>query len=85
MLTKKIEDRTVKEILEVLLGPENTEKVLMKFQQEFDKGTRGKEWKDFARNTLDELPSIEAEKRSISVGIAVTFGEVLTISEFPQR
>jgi len=81
MINKKIEDRTVKEIFEYLLGPENAEKVLKKIQDEFDKGVRGDDLKGIFEHAIKGVPFIKREEKDIflPIGIAVSFGDLLTI------
>jgi len=81
MLTRKIEDRTVKEIFEKLLGPENAKEVLAKIQAKFDEEVTVDELIVFAKDTIEKITDLSTERRvsSIGTGTAVTTGGVLTI------
>ena len=70
MVTKKIKNRTVKDIFENLLGKENAKNVLTKIQKEYDKGARGESLKDFAKRTIEEIPDIKTE--SVKLAVSVT-------------
>jgi hypothetical protein len=70
MVTKKIKDRTVKDIFEKLLGNENAKNVLTKIQKEYDNGIRGESLEDFAKRTIDEIIDLKTE--SVKLAVAVT-------------
>jgi hypothetical protein len=70
METKKIQDRTVKDIFDTLIGKENTKKVLTKIQKEYDKGVRGEAFRDFAKSTIEEITDLTGE--SIKLAVVVT-------------
>jgi hypothetical protein len=74
METKKIKDRTVKDLLEVLLGKKNAENVLTKIQKEYDKGVSSKAFKDFVKRTFDEIPDFETGSVNLAVSlVALTY------------
>ena len=81
MKTPKIEDKTVKEIFEKLLGPENAKEVLAKIQAKFDEKVTVDELREFAKDTIEKITDIRTERKesSIGTGTAVTTGGVLTI------
>jgi hypothetical protein len=74
MVTKKIKDRTVKDILEILLGKKNAENVLTKIQNEYDKGVSSKTFKDFVKRTIEEIPDLKTGSVNLAVSlVALTY------------
>jgi hypothetical protein len=69
MVTKKIKDRTVKDIIEALLGKKNAKNVLTKIQKVYDDGVRGKVFQDFVKSTIGEIHDLKTE--SVNVAISV--------------
>ena len=77
METKKIKDRTVKDIFEILFGNNNAENVLAKIQEEYDKGVSSKAFKDFVKHTIEEIPDLENESVNLAVSlVALTMPHV---------
>jgi len=74
MVNEKIGDRTVKEILENLLGQQKATNVLAKIQAEYDnpKGVKGVNFKDFAISTIKEETGSDFVPGRESVVVAVT-------------
>jgi|WetSurSiteA1Bulk_404760.scaffolds.fasta_scaffold118197_1 hypothetical protein len=56
METKKIADRTVKDIFVDMIGNKNAEFVLFEIQKKFDSGLTGEELKRFAKSELEKYP-----------------------------
>jgi len=81
MGTKKIKDRTVKDIFEALLGKKNAVNVLTKIQKEYDKGVHGKAFQDFVKSTIDEIPDLKTE--SVNLAVSVTTLSLPTHNQHP--
>ena len=69
MVTKKIKDRTVKNIFETLLGKKNAKNVLTKIQKVYDDGVRGKVFQDFVKSTIDEIHDLETESVNLAISV----------------
>lgn len=69
MVTKKIKDRTVKNIFETLLGKKNAKNVLTKIQKVYDDGVRGKVFQDFVKSTIDEIHDLESESVNLAISV----------------
>jgi hypothetical protein len=69
MFTKKIKNRKVKDIFNDLLGKENARIVLAKIQNEYNKGVRGEELKEFAKRIIDEIPDLKPESTKLMVAV----------------
>jgi hypothetical protein len=77
MFTKKIKNRKVKDIFNDLLGKENARIVLSKIQNEYNKGVRGEELKEFAKRIIDEIPDLKPESTKLMVAVvAIIVGHV---------
>lgn len=60
-MEKKIKNLTIQDIFDGLLGKKNARMVLAKIQNEYDKGVRGEELKNFATSTIKEIPDLNSE------------------------
>ncbi|MGE5406464.1 MAG: hypothetical protein ACM3NR_02030 [Methanosarcina sp.] len=69
MLTKKIKDRTIKDIFETLLGEDNAKVFLSKVQAQYDKGLRGEELEKYARQLFGEYKIVEPGSVKIAVAV----------------
>lgn len=69
MVTKKIKDRTVKDIIETLLGKKNARVVLTKIQKVYDDGVRGKVFQDYVKSTIDEIHDLETESVNLAISV----------------
>jgi hypothetical protein len=56
MVTKKIADRTIKDIFVEMVGDKNADVALFEIQKKFDSGMKGEELKKFATSQLEKFP-----------------------------
>jgi N-acetyl-gamma-glutamylphosphate reductase len=71
MEKQKIKDRKVKDILEAMIGKEDAEKVLIKIQEEYDKGVKGQEFIDHVKRIIDEIPNFDDESEKLAVAVII--------------
>jgi len=69
MKTERIENRTVKDIYEELLGSENARIFLGKIQAEYEKGVSGEALREFAQHALSEFTTLKPDSIRLAVGV----------------